>query len=91
MLSWLKQKQMFPFRLADLPYCDVLRKNNLYCSIADRVAWKYDPQRWIAVFVRHNQLQATGVLDSVEADAEASRQAAQQDSSHRFPLWERND
>jgi hypothetical protein len=64
MLAWLKQKQMFPFRLADSPYRDVLRENDLYCSIADRVAGKYDAQRWITVFVRHNQPQATGVLDS---------------------------
>jgi hypothetical protein len=62
-LAWLKLKQMFPFRLPDLPYRDVLRENHLYCSIADWVAGKYDTQRWIAVFVSHNQPHATGVLD----------------------------
>ena len=51
---------------------------------------------WIAVFISHNQPHATGVLDCrlnlrMETNAEASQQAAQQESSHCFPLSERND
>src|SRR6266446_9130432 len=54
-LAWLKQKQMLSFRVAHMSDRDMLRKNHLYGLIAVGMIRKYNPQRWIAVFVRHNQ------------------------------------
>jgi len=84
---------MSSFDLADLSYCDVLRENHLYGSIAVGMARKYDAQGWIAVFVRDDQPHAGGVLHDAEdlhmdseSSAETSQQAVQQESSHAFPL-----
>jgi hypothetical protein len=62
-LAWLKQKQMLSFRVAHMSDRDVLRENHFYGLIAVGMTRKYNPQRWIAVFVRHNQAHPAGILD----------------------------
>jgi len=62
-LAWLKQKQMLSFRVARASDRDMLRENHLYGFVAVGMTRKYNPQRWIAVFVRHNQAQPAGILD----------------------------
>src|SRR5882724_8448719 len=54
-LAWLKQKQMLSFRVAHMSDRDMLRKNHLYGLIPVGMTRKDNPQRWLAVFVRHNQ------------------------------------
>ena len=93
-LAWPKQKQLLPFGLAELSYRDVFRENHFYSSIAIRMAGKYDTQRWIAVFIRHNQSHSAGVLYSGnnlcvdrESNAESSQQAEKPECSHCFCLF----
>src|SRR6266404_2903732 len=62
-LAWLKQKQMLSFRVAHMSDRDVLRENHLYGLIAVGMTRKYNPQRWIAVFVRHNHAHPAGIPD----------------------------